>query len=404
MKERKRIVALGLYIPGIGFTRVFDSLFAHLGKTFEIHWIGIAYKGPVVTTEAYTLYPNNLQGGDMYGTYASHQLAKSLGADFVLLIQDAWMLHNYRRIHAEQSWKTIAYVPLDGDITDPSDIIDISWLDHVVAYHRDAAEQFTRALHTLLVDGKISTAPAVHHIYHGVDTKVFTPTAQREEIKQKIFGHLPEWETTCFLLNANRFADRKDIYATLKGFAVARSSAHRQLCLCLHMPALETGQSHTLHQWLAELGLENAVIINPLDRTGYADENTLAQLYQACDLGINTSLGEGWGLIAFEHAACGGAQILPGQRGQREIWKDAAAFIDLSEPVRLRSNPFLMYQVSTSHLAQLIVHYSEDHNALQAMQKQAYDHASGSAFQWEELALQWTTLLEDALVTASADQ
>ena len=40
-----RVLAVGLYIEGTGFTRVLDSIFSRLASDFDIHLIGIAYRG-----------------------------------------------------------------------------------------------------------------------------------------------------------------------------------------------------------------------------------------------------------------------------------------------------------------------------------------------------------------------
>jgi hypothetical protein len=39
---------------------------------------------------------------------------------------------------------------------------------------------------------------------------------------------------------------------------------------------------------------------------------------------LNTSLAEGWGLVSFEHAATGAAQIVPGFGNCEELWRGAA--------------------------------------------------------------------------------
>ena len=45
-------------------------------------------------------------------------------------------------------------------------------------------------------------------------------------------------------------------------------------------------------------------------------------IYNACDVGINTSIGEGWGLVSFEHAATGAGQIVPRHSACEELWRD----------------------------------------------------------------------------------
>ena len=49
-----------------------------------------------------------------------------------------------------------------------------------------------------------------------------------------------------------------------------------------------------LQKLLNDSGVPDRILLNPLGEE-YADDTELVKLYQACDIGMNTSLGEGWG-------------------------------------------------------------------------------------------------------------
>jgi hypothetical protein len=51
----------------------------------------------------------------------------------------------------------------------------------------------------------------------------------------------------------------------------------------------------------------------------------------ACDVGINRAMGEGWGLASFEHAAAGAAQVVPNHTACSEIWRERAELIPLAK-------------------------------------------------------------------------
>ena len=61
-------------------------------------------------------------------------------------------------------------------------------------------------------------------------------------------------------------------------------------------------------------------------------EQQINLLYNACDVGINTSMGEGWGLISFEHGATGAAQIVPAHTSFIENWTGAADLLRVIGP------------------------------------------------------------------------
>jgi glycosyltransferase involved in cell wall biosynthesis len=59
-------------------------------------------------------------------------------------------------------------------------------------------------------------------------------------------------------------------------------------------------------------------------------DELLNTIYNACDVGINTSDGEGWGLVSFEHASCRKPQVVPKHTACQDIWEGAAELIPIS--------------------------------------------------------------------------
>ena len=53
----------------------------------------------------------------------------------------------------------------------------------------------------------------------------------------------------------------------------------------------------------------------------------LNRIYNACEVGLNTSAGEGWGLVAFEHGATRAAQVVPRHSACEELWEGAASLL-----------------------------------------------------------------------------
>src|SRR5215212_10406717 len=89
------LIAVAAHSPGSGFTRVLWSVLGALADRYDIHYIGIGYKGPRLTEAGVTLHSSNLQGGDVFGAYQCAEMVQSLGAPLVLLLNDLWMLGSY---------------------------------------------------------------------------------------------------------------------------------------------------------------------------------------------------------------------------------------------------------------------------------------------------------------------
>jgi glycosyltransferase involved in cell wall biosynthesis len=52
-------------------------------------------------------------------------------------------------------------------------------------------------------------------------------------------------------------------------------------------------------------------------------------IYNSCDVGINTSEGEGWGLVPFEMAATGTPQVLPNYAASAELFANCGELADI---------------------------------------------------------------------------
>jgi glycosyltransferase involved in cell wall biosynthesis len=226
---------------------------------------------------------------------------------------------------------------------------------------------------------KSKPLPRLHTIYHGVDTDFFYKKKKEPNGPVRI-------------LNANRFNERKDIDATLKGFALALPAFNRPACLYLHMPRLDSMQKQTIEKKINDLGLSKNVFLNPLGNE-YSSEEDLRTLYQSCQAGINTSLGEGWGLISFEHAACGAAQLVPAHSTPAEVWKNAAILLPLYKQVQLKTNPFLMHSIDINALASSLKKLVNDPVYLDEISLKCYERANEKIFNWDNICLQWKQIL-----------
>ena len=406
IKHRPTVVAVGLCVSGTGFTRVFETLFACLGKHMDIHWLGIGYKGDIVVKEQYTLYPVNLEGGDIYGAYAAAALARSLHADNVLLLTDFYLLKNYERplkTLQVNGVKLTAYVPIDGYFTNDALTGQCLFLNEMVLYNQWAMQEVNMAIENYAAAKKIgSTAlPQLSYIYHGTDTGTFSAAATgktKPQLKHKLF-HVPDAANSIFILNANRYNERKDIASTITAFAKALPRSNKPAFLCLHTPNIGADLKNRLLEEINNSGCAENIILNPLGDS-YCCNSQLNELYSACDIGINTSYGEGWGMISFEHAASGAAQLVPDHTAPGELWKDVGITVAAKEAVQLTTNPFLMYAVENDILADELVRLVNDDHHRDRTAAACLEHARKKMFSWQTIAGQWIEKLSPAVLQA----
>lgn len=392
------LVVSGIYIPGYSFTRVFESLLEPLAARYTIHWLGIAYKGEIEQKRFYTLYPCNKNGGDIYGAYGAAALALELKATAVLLLNDFYLLRNY-----EYAWQSLkekgirlaAYVPLDGLVTDVNMMQECFFLDELVLYHKAVMKDIQQAINKYQQQsGNIpAKLPRLSYRYHGVDTHTFHPVsdAKRLVLKKQLFK-LPDAEQAIFLLNGNRYTERKDLVSTISGFAKAYPQFQQPAYLVLHTPNMEPQKRLELVSLIDNSGVAHRILLNPLGEE-YISDAQLAQLYQACDVGINTSFGEGWGLISLEHAACGAAQVVPGHSAPGELWPGTAIVVPAPQSIQLSSNPFLMHRVDTDHLASSLVSLVNDPSMLHTVTERCLQFARQPEFDWKNIGEEWREII-----------
>jgi D-inositol-3-phosphate glycosyltransferase len=383
------ILAVGLYSYGTGFTRVLQSLFAELSAHYTIHWLGIGYNGSTQQLAHYTLYANNVHGGDMYGAYAAATMALQLEIDFVFILNDLYMFKNYEEQLLplkKKQIKLIGYIPLDGYINNAEIVKQIAFLDTIVCYAAWAKEEIEHAFSQL----NHTAIPTLSVIYHGVDTAVFTPINKEKliDVKRSIFPTIANAAEAVFILNANRNAERKDINTTLAAFALSLPHFIQPTYLCLHQPAITPLQKEQLINKIKQLNIQDYVILNPLG-TEYVTSEQLSTLYQACAIGVNTSVGEGWGFISFEHGACGAAQIVPAHTTPIELWDGIGLCILKEQAIQLNSNPFLMYSVNVTDLSRQLISLVNDKNYFKKIMEQCYRFTIAEKFNWSFITLQW---------------
>ena len=134
-------------------------------------------------------------------------------------------------------------------------------------------------------------------VNHGFRSKLVN-TCSREEsynfLRSKFT--LPMGVDDTIILNANSNVDRKQLYISIKLFQDLDTEG---LYLWLHTKVTEK---------LLKMTKKNRNII--ITHSG-VDDLVLSHIYRLCQIGLQTSSGEGWSLTNCEHAKLGGVQVVP---------------------------------------------------------------------------------------------
>jgi glycosyltransferase involved in cell wall biosynthesis len=404
-RARLKIITIGFNVNGTGLTRVMHDIMRRLADRHEIHYLGIGYSGEIIVDRGLTIYPTNPKGGDVFAAFQAKRMIEEINPAIVFILHDIWMFEHYLKILGpyRDRLRIVAYIPLDGNIINEENAASLENADRVVVYTEFAQKEFEGAFGRLR-QSRGGEFPAVDVIPHGVDLSRFHPFPQlkqasfaspaRAEAKREVFPDLPDPENSFIVLNASRPDKRKRVDLTIAGFARFAAGKPANVRLCLHH-AIMGEQEDRIRSMIAQPGLEGRVYLNPLAAGGVVSDDALNLLYNACDVGINTSMGEGWGLVSFEHGAAGAAQIVPRHSACAELWRGRG---ELIEPARRYVPEFSvldMGEVSAEGVAEALGNLYRDPQRRQQLAQAAHQAALNPDYTWDAITERFDDLFAE---------
>ena len=403
MTPSEVILLVGQAAQKTGLARVTRAIAGHLATDYDIHVLGIdcfEHPGSKRTASDWTLHGNPATY-DVFAELRLTELVDEIRPAIVVLYNDLWVISRYfRRLEQAAHRSTIVgYCPIDGRILSPDLVSSIRPLDALVVF-----TEFARSavLACAEQEGLAQEEPfrSIQIIPHGLDAKVFhpwpssemDPAQRRLAARQALFPEQPELWEGFWVLNANRNQPRKRLDLTLEGFAIFAVDKQPGVRLYLHTGLNELGIDIMSHA--RALGIvERLVLTGPGNDHPDLPTSKLNLIYNACDVGVNTSSGEGWGLISCEHAATGAPQIVPRHSACAEIWDGAA---ELLTSVTTASNGIVEGGViAVEDLAESLERLYTDTHHYDHVAKAAYGRATNDNYRWNQIATRWRHLFEE---------
>lgn len=405
-----RLLVVGDAVAGTGFARVTSSIIDRLKQRYDIHQLGINYFGDPHHHD-WPIYPAGLIG-DPHGVARLAPLITRINPDVVLLVEDVWILARY--IEALRPFtpelKVVLYLPIDAEPLDDIALIrNLGLADRLVVYNTFGESVLKQALSRAATDDTNFRSPPVSVVPHGVDTGTFFPMSATDQVpsiaarraaRSQLFPDREDLQDAFIVLNANRNQPRKRIDTTVKAFGIFSEGKPDNVKLYLHMGLEDVGWNLT--QLARRFGVEDRLIISSQENVlPWVPIEKMNTIFNACNVGINTSTGEGWGLVSFEHAATGAAQIVPRHSACQVLWD---GYADMVDPVFSLTNERVLTEaklVEARDVAQSLDRLYFDHDHLRAMSLAAYRNATRPEYSWERIAHEWDATLSVVLSTTS---
>jgi D-inositol-3-phosphate glycosyltransferase len=392
MTARRRVLVVGDGCAPTGFGRVLHAIFGRLRARWDVHHLMLNHLCAPPWHD-WQAHGSDIEG-DPGGFEKLRRLARALDPEAVLILHDARLVGLYLDCLREAGCRArkVAYCPLEGRILRPQAIRRLCLADALVTFTPFALGALQAAERELAKSDPGFRLPPLAIVPHGVDRdRFFRTPGGRAAARQALFPDLPSGAFV--VLNANRNQPRKRIDLTIQGFAAFAGSAP-EARLCLHMGLKDHGVD--LRAFAAREGILDRLLLTARGDglPAYSDAE-LNLVYNACDVGLNTSMGEGWGLVSFEHGATGAAQVVPRHSACAELWENKALLVDTTAAPSSSFDYMEKRSVAPADVAAALARLHEDAALREELSRAAEAHARSPEHDWDAISARLEALLGD---------
>ena len=345
VNDGKRILICGEFQCKTGFATVVRNIAKQLYKDFKVSVVDISCVQDFWTMVDGIPTCGRVDNKDEFAIKQIKNLIKTNQVDSILFVNDIWnidkMLEDIKLAHFLTLPDIVIYFPVDSMWHHATWYKHLDIVTKAVTYTEFAIETVYEALNGFVspiqrqeVRDKLSI------ISHGVDTSKFFKIQDKNLVREKLFGS-DKFNGSIIFLNANRNQPRKRLDITMRAFAQFCNHAEENGDMYdykLYMHSAIVDSHINTYELGKRLGILDKLIFstpieNPTMRPNATDEE-MNLIYNACDIGINTSIGEGYGLCSVEHAMTGAPQIVPCHSACEELFTEAEGeFIRCSESI-----------------------------------------------------------------------
>ena len=247
-----------------------------------------------------------------YALLQAIQYSKDENIDYIIFVigiyEADWFMNLYNNARLTQVLpKVIVWTPLDYK---PS---------HKVVENICKADMLFTMTNSGMQSIQAATTerPNIYVVPHAV-SKCFYKIPRRKAYKylKPIIKTLNKDDLV--ILNANNYVDRKQIHLTIEAFAAVKDATFGRrdgsqtkptgTKLWLHTNTKNPEFIRMLEYYRKKFNFsEDEIILTMND----ASEEMLNNIYNFCQIGLQTSWGEGWSLTNCEHAITGAIQVVP---------------------------------------------------------------------------------------------
>jgi glycosyltransferase involved in cell wall biosynthesis len=385
-----------------GFSRVIQSLLESLVRLqprYRLHHLAINRTEPI-EQRGWTVHGNR---GALHNAETLEALLRQVQPKIAVIFDVPWVCAQRVDTVASSSACIVCYCAIDDrESLPPAVLLKLARAHCLVVFTRFARELLLQGFREL----GIEQSPGIEVIPHGVDTSVFRPIVSAANLREsrrlsrlaarrQLFAN-DERAGDFLILNANRNQPFKRIDIALEGFALFAKDKPESVRLYLHMASRRPAPGEM--PLVDRLNIRHRILTTTREELHpHVDDAALNVIYNACDVGMNTSEKEGWGLIAFEHGAAGSPQLVPNHGACAELWEGSALMLETEAE-----------QEGTTVAPEAVAHALErlyrDEQERDHWGESAFRNATRPEYRWDAIAFRWHWLISSLLESgASSD-
>jgi len=387
---KKKILMISDAGADTGFASVAHNLIENLWTQWDIHVLAINYQGDPhpIQAKAKMYNPSAKAQGDYYGINRIAELVFKIKPDVIFLINDPWVASSYAPLIKKSGYTgaIVLYTPIDGYNIMRDYVEPLNEFTHVVGYTQFGIDQ--------LKHSGLEVPTSV--IPHGVNKKLWKPLDRLEARKKQEFGE--DW----FIVNVtDRNQIRKRIDLAFYYFAAWVHSTNKPDSVKIHYHGGMHDDGWNLYQLAASFGIEDRMIIsapNITAQTGIPID-LMPWFYAPADVGLSTTMGEGWGLTTHERMAMRIPMIVPRYSALGEWANGGVHYTDIS--------PIPYFNIRNLNTRGGIPEMQSTIDALETMYvdkayrdhiaQKGYELATQPKFTWHNIAKQFNSVFIDAI-------
>lgn len=389
--DRKRILWISDGVVPTGFGRVAHSIIKNLdSEAYQVLHLAINYWGDP-HPHNHMIYPAPIRGN----IYGMDRIKEFPGADIdmIFILNDLWMINEYLKEIRKQFDPVppiVIYFPVDAREFDKRWFENFSIVSQAVVYTQFGYD-VAKAAGPEDVDFEI--------IPHGIDTEIFYQLMMpKNEIKKIAYPNMPEmFDDSFVVLNANRNQPRKRLDISLQGFALFAEGKPTNVRYYHHAGIKDVGWN--IPKLADRYGMGDRLLLTSMEEgVQKIPENRLNLVYNAADIGLNTSMGEGWGLPSMEHAITGAPQVVSDNSASREIYHDIGLLIPSIVDQTFERVETVGTVVRPEDVAKQLEKLYTDKELYEELSKKSIEKFSQPEYNWANIASQWSTIFERVLI------